>query len=264
MAQGDLLSIPCRWGIIPYRHFGIDIGDGTVVHLATEPSEETSIRRGRRPMRVQRVALETFLAGKRHTIERVSDGLPADEVVDRALGAVGTNYYHLVIGNCEHFARLCKSGNPASHQADRLVRGVMRASLAGLVSTSTRLVTQVAAAGVPQMLLSRSAGMSSLFGEAARHTAYIVSRCSGLEHKHAERIGRSTGIATAAGIGAIAGGVVGCTASAALYLAIDALSQSLFRKYQAQHHQRPETNAIPRIEFKEQAAPSGDAAHEQH
>lgn len=263
MAQGDLLSIPCRWGIIPYRHFGIDIGDGTVVHLATDPSEESSVSQGCRPMRVQRVALETFLDGKRHTIERVSDGLPADEVVDRALGAVGTNYYHLVIGNCEHFARLCKTGNPASHQADRLVRGVMRASLAGLVSTSTRLATQVAAAGVPQMLLSRSAGMSSLFGEAARHTAYIASRCSGLEHKHAERIGRSTGIATATATGAIAGGVVGGAASAALYLAIDSLSQSLFRKYQAQHHQRPEADAAVPCEPTEQTAPSDEATREQ-
>lgn len=242
MAKGDLLSIPCMWGIIPYRHFGIDIGDGTVVHLATEASEGTSAREGR-SMRVQRVALEGFLDGKRPTIERVSDSLPAQEVVDHALSAVGTTYYHLVIGNCEHFARLCKTGNPASHQADRLVRGVMRASLAGLVSASTRIATQTASAGVPQLLFSRAAGVSSLVGEAARHSAYIVSRCGGIEHKHAERIGRSTGIATATVIGAVVGGPVGGATSAALYLAIDSLSQSLFRQYQAQHHQRPDMDA---------------------
>lgn len=226
MARGDLLSIPCMWRIVPYRHFGIDIGDGTVVHLATLPHAT-------RAMQVQRVAMAEFLDGKKSEVELVSDALPNDDVVERALGSVGKSYYHLVAGNCEHFARECKSGDAVSHQSDRLIRGLVRAGLAGLVTTSTRVAAQVASAGIPTVLLHRSAGAASLIGEAARHTAYIASRCAKIEHKHAERIGKSVGVSTAAFTGTISAGPIGGATAAVLYLSIDAISQSAFKTFEA-------------------------------
>jgi hypothetical protein len=232
MARGDLLSIPCIWGVIPYRHFGIDIGDGTVVHLATVPNARST-------MQVQRVTLAEFSGGKMPTVETVSDCLPPESVVAQALNSVGTTYYHLVVGNCEHFARHCKSGNHASHQSDRLVRGVLRAVMAGLVTTSTRVASEVAIAGLPRILMTKPAGISTLVGEAARHSAYIVSRCGGIEHKHAERIGKSAGVATATMAGSVAGGPIGGATAAALYLAIDAISQAAFKSFEANKRSAP-------------------------
>jgi hypothetical protein len=225
MAKGDLLSVPCTWRWIPYRHFGVDIGDGTVVHLATIPS---SVPSNQRRMQVQRVPLEKFSEGKPVRIEQVSNPHPPEEVVARALTLLGRSDYHIVVGNCEHLARECKSGHRVSHQSDRLVRGILRAGLAGLVAASTRAATTAVAAGVPRTLVTNSAGVASLLGEAARHSAYMASRCANVEHRHAEKIGKSVGVTTVAVAGMVTGGPLAGVASAAFYLSIDTISQSAF------------------------------------
>ena len=78
MARADLLTVPCFWGIIPYRHFGIDLGDGTVVHLASVGGDTSE-------MEVQRVAIAEFADGKPISIEHVSNVLEDYEVIERAL-----------------------------------------------------------------------------------------------------------------------------------------------------------------------------------
>lgn len=223
MARADLLTVPCFWGIIPYRHFGIDIGDGTVVHLA-------SVRGDTSQMEVQRVAIDAFADGKAYSIEQVSDPLDADQVIDRALGAVGNTHYHVALGNCEHFARLCKSGEHVSHQMDRLLRGVIRVGLAGLASASARSVGSSATAGVA---MSRTAGVATLVGEAARHGAYALSRCAKVEHRNAEQIGRGVGALSAAVAGYITKGPVGCATAATLYFTVDAMSQNAMHQMQS-------------------------------
>lgn len=223
MARADLLTVPCFWGIIPYRHFGIDLGDGTVVHLASVGGDTSK-------MEVQRVALAEFGDGKPISIEHVSEVLEDDQVIERALGAVGNTHYHVALGNCEHFARLCKSGEHVSHQMDRLLRGVIRVGLAGLASASARTVGNSATAGVA---MSRTAGVATLLGEVARHGAYALSRCAKVEHRNAERIGRSVGAVSAAVAGYITKGPAGCASAATMYLTVDAMSQNAMHQMQS-------------------------------
>ena len=81
MAQADLISIRCGSGLFCYLHYGIDIGDGTVVHLATEPNG--------RDISVQRVCMDEFANGTAVSIEEVVEPLAPSTVVERALAAVG-------------------------------------------------------------------------------------------------------------------------------------------------------------------------------
>lgn len=223
MARADLLTVPCFWGFIPYRHFGIDIGDGTVVHLASVGGDTSQ-------MEVQRVAIAEFADGKPISIEHVSEVLEDDQVIERALGAVGNTHYHVALGNCEHFARLCKSGEHVSHQMDRLLRGAIRVGLAGLASASARTVGSSATAGVA---MSRTAGVATLLGEVARHGAYALSRCAKVEHRNADRIGRGVGAVSAAVAGYITKGPAGCASAATMYLAVDAMSQNAMHQMQS-------------------------------
>ncbi|MBU6386634.1 MAG: lecithin retinol acyltransferase family protein [Pirellula sp.] len=223
MSRADLLTVPCFWGIIPYRHFGIDMGDGTVVHLASIDGDTSQ-------MEVQRVPLEQFAAGKAVLVEQVSGSLADDQVIERALAAVGNTHYHVALGNCEHFARLCKTGEHVSHQTDRLLRGAIRVGLAGLASATARTAGSSATAGVA---MSRTAGIATLVGEAARHGAYALSRCAKVEHRQAERIGRGVGAVSAAVAGYITKGPAGCASAATMYFTVDAMSQNAMHQMQS-------------------------------
>jgi hypothetical protein len=223
MSRADLLTVPCFWGFIPYRHFGIDMGDGTVVHLASIDGDTSQ-------MEVQRVPLEQFAAGKAVLVEQVSGSLADAQVIERALAAVGNTHYHVALGNCEHFARLCKTGEHVSHQTDRLLRGVIRVGLAGLASATARTAGSSATAGVA---MSRTAGIATLVGEAARHGAYALSRCAKVEHRQAERIGRGVGAVSAAVAGYITKGPAGCASAATMYFTVDAMSQNAMHQMQS-------------------------------
>ncbi len=219
MAQGDLISILCRWGLIPYRHYAIDVGDNMVVHLATLPMNKKQLV-------VQRVPIQDFAEGKTIRVEQVKNSLPTDVVVQRALEAVGRDEYHFVHGNCEHFARDCKSDCNVSYQVDRSARSVIRVALVGAFASTTQGVgSQIAQNLVFARTISgRMTGVSSLVGEAVRHSAYAMSRGAKLEHGEAEVVGKTAGIAAAAITGtALAGPAAGVTA-AAVYAAIDGAS----------------------------------------
>jgi hypothetical protein len=181
-------------------------------------------------MEVQRVPLEQFAAGKAVLVEQVSGSLADDQVIERALAGVGNTHYHVALGNCEHFARLCKTGEHVSHQTDRLLRGVIRVGLAGLASATARTAGSSATAGVA---MSRTAGIATLVGEAARHGAYALSRCAKVEHRQAERIGRGVGAVSAAVAGYITKGPAGCASAATMYFTVDAMSQNAMHQMQS-------------------------------
>lgn len=138
MAKGDLISVRCYWGMVPYRHYGIDIGDGMVVHLATTPAAPESTSRARRGyMSVQQVTIESFAEGRPIRYENADHSLPAELVISRATSAVGQRGYNLVLGNCEHFARNCKYGQHESVQVKRVVRGLLKATTLGMSILAT-------------------------------------------------------------------------------------------------------------------------------
>jgi hypothetical protein len=96
-----------------YWHHGIEVGDGSVIHASGEP--------GRRKLgaRVRRGTMDEFLRGGVAVEVESDDALPPDEVVARAEAAVGLGTYSLLWNNCEHFARACHTGRPASVQVKR-------------------------------------------------------------------------------------------------------------------------------------------------
>lgn len=229
MARGDLISVPCIWGVLPYRHFGIDMGDGSVVHLATVADSQT--------MQVHRVTWEEFSGGKLVRTESVQNSLASNEVVWRAEQAMGTTDYHLALGNCEHFARSCKTGESVSHQADRVIGSALRTGIAGAIACSAKAAayaaTYASANGMTRVMVTRASGVSSLIGELARQGVYAASRRYSIEHRHADKLGKTAGTITAAIVGSVAAGPLGGASSAAIYLSIDHVTTKVWSRWGA-------------------------------
>ncbi len=100
-------------GFPTFRHYGIDLGDGTVVHF-----------RGRMHYIhanawVQRTDYEAFAqGGEICTACDVCMNFPPEMIVKRALSQVGSNFggYHFLCNNCEHFTNWCACGKRISRQ----------------------------------------------------------------------------------------------------------------------------------------------------
>lgn len=125
-----------------YAHDGIVVGDGQVVHF-------TGIARDKASGRIQLDSLAEFLAGadRVEVIEYARGSCHApDDVVRLAWSRVGEGEYHLLIWNCQHFARWCKTGHENSDQVERVVTVAVGASIARLASSA--MVGAVAVAAI--------------------------------------------------------------------------------------------------------------------
>jgi hypothetical protein len=107
MARGDHLYV--RRGR-RYSHHGIDCGDGSVIHYVGA--------RGT-PRRVGRTPLVDFADGSAVQVRSYDERLSPDETLRNAESRVGSEGYHLVRNNCEHFAAWCCTGRAASSQVRR-------------------------------------------------------------------------------------------------------------------------------------------------
>ncbi|MGD0981095.1 MAG: lecithin retinol acyltransferase family protein [Solirubrobacteraceae bacterium] len=106
MARGDVLFVSRR-GLI--YHYGIDVGDGTVMHL-------------RKSVGVVWTTAEEFAHRDEIRINRnCVRRFHPDEVVARAASMVGSHDYDVFTNNCEHFANWCVSGERSSLQVDAAV-----------------------------------------------------------------------------------------------------------------------------------------------
>jgi hypothetical protein len=101
-------------GFLTFRHFGIDVGDGTVIHFVGDGERTISTSNS-----IQHTSMEKFLKGGKLKV----DGLASltydrDEIVSRSMSKVGSNFggYDLVDNNCEHFANWCASATRTSRQ----------------------------------------------------------------------------------------------------------------------------------------------------
>lgn len=119
MACGDRISVERRFlgSLVTYRHLGIDLGDGTVVHARPD-----DFRQPFAGGRVVRTSFEEFADGR--PVIGVTDP-PAvhgpDEVARRALDHVGREGYCPVVANCEHFVTWCATGLHRSRQVEAVV-----------------------------------------------------------------------------------------------------------------------------------------------
>ena len=110
---GDVLSV--NRGI--YKHYGVYVGNNTVVHFSGGEGFELSAKRAC----IRKTSLENFRKNDEIQIEtRCCESYSQKETVMRALGAVGTEKgkYALPWNNCEHFANWCRYGEKRSSQVE--------------------------------------------------------------------------------------------------------------------------------------------------
>ncbi|WP_395656210.1 lecithin retinol acyltransferase family protein [Nocardioides sp.] len=104
MARGDHVFV--RRGR-RYSHHGIDCGDGTVIHFG---GTRGTIRR------IERTTYAAFADGGEVLVRAYRTRLPVEEIIANAESRLGTQQYHLVRNNCEHFATWASTGSPRSRQ----------------------------------------------------------------------------------------------------------------------------------------------------
>jgi hypothetical protein len=108
MARGDLIYVmrPLMNMEGAYEHYGVDCGDGTVIHYYKGGEQPT----------IARTSFETFARGNPVFVKPVSVSYVPDIVVERAESRLGEQQYNLLTNNCEHFANWCKTGRSESQQ----------------------------------------------------------------------------------------------------------------------------------------------------
>ncbi|XP_076456531.1 phospholipase A and acyltransferase 1-like [Babylonia areolata] len=113
---GDLLEIDHKL----YAHWAVYVGNHEVVHIPESYVNQTVVERGL----LASVAGECLVRVNNKEVpakERGLTSLPPDEVVDRAIGCVGTTVCsNIVVNNSEHFVTRLKYGVGWSDQAKAL------------------------------------------------------------------------------------------------------------------------------------------------
>jgi Lecithin retinol acyltransferase len=101
---GDHVVAERSWGIVPYEHHGVYVGDGMVIDLADNV--------------IGHVTLQEFSNGDDLWLRRYPSKheFDAAEVVARATRRLGCEEYDLIDWNCEHFATWCVTGTAFSKQ----------------------------------------------------------------------------------------------------------------------------------------------------
>ncbi len=224
VALGDHIYVVNSIGGIPFQHHGIDMGDGTVVHLAPQSGARIALRDTSDEFAVRRDSMEEFCRGA--SPERVEhiDALSPHEVVANAERRLGETGYDLLEGNCEHFATWCATGHSESHQIEMgqaTVSAVASMATKAVWSVSNKVGSRLAVRGAmrvhPATLLADGVEMATL----------AVSCRQGLSAGRARRLARWSGTAAAAGIGGIVGGPAGAVLSVAAHSSSSALADRL-------------------------------------
>ena len=117
---GDILSV--NRGL--YKHYGVYVGNNTVVHFSGGKGHELSACRAR----IRKTSLENFSRNGEVQVEtRGTEYYSPRETVMRALDAVGSEKgkYALPWNNCEHFANWCRYGKKRSAQVEQFAANVI-------------------------------------------------------------------------------------------------------------------------------------------
>ncbi len=100
-------------GFPTFRHYGIDLGDGTIVHFRGK------LHYIHANAWIQRTDYDGFAQGGAICCaDDVRLAFTQDRIIDRALSQVGGDFggYHFLSNNCEHFANWCACGKRISRQ----------------------------------------------------------------------------------------------------------------------------------------------------
>ncbi len=219
MAAGDHIFVQCSVRGIPYQHHGIDLGDGTVAHLAPESGSRIALADDSGKYCVRRDSMEAFAQGR--PVQKVEhiDALEAEEVVATAIDYVGRCGYHLLDNNCEHFASLCKTGRSDSRQVDfghRTAVSITSAATKSLWTWGTKVAIGRAFAKATSKVAVRPHPMS-LLADGVEAVAIMTGCAVGLSAQRTQQIARAGGELTAVAVGCVVGGPVGGAVSLAIH-----------------------------------------------
>ena len=108
-----------------YKHYGIYIGNGQVIHYSAGIGIELDAARAK----IIETSLVDFLDGSALYVEETDEpgAFPPDRVVARAKSMVGQLHgeYNIAFNNCEHFTHWCKYGTKESSQVNTVLKAVV-------------------------------------------------------------------------------------------------------------------------------------------
>lgn len=220
MAKGDHIFIVRRIGGIPFQHHGVDMGDGTVVHLAPASGPCVALKDDSGEFCVRRESYESFCRGESPRVVDHKNTRPVEDILSAATGCIGRTGYHLLDGNCEHFARMCVTGRAESHQIE-----MSEATVASLASLATKALWSVSSRASSRLAIRGGASIhpAAMLADGVEMVALAISCRSGLDAKRSRRLAKVSGTIAAAGIGTMVGGPAG----AALLMATHASSSAI-------------------------------------
>lgn len=214
MARGEHIFINCNTNGIPFQHHGIDMGDGTVIHLAPQSGARIALRDPSAEFAVRRVSMDDFCRGAQ--LEKVmhKNARPAHEIAATAESMLGNTGYSLLEGNCEHFATLCAIGVGKSQQIE-----LGEATVSAFASMAAKALGTVSTRVGGKLALKSATRVhpATLLADGIEIAALAISCKQGLEAEKAKRIAKVSGTVAAAGIGGIVGGPVGAATCLAIH-----------------------------------------------
>lgn len=117
---GDVLAVKRKGGL--YYHYGVYVGNDKVVHFSaddgsgkneTDPSNAD----------IRETYLKDFAKDDEVSVDTSEPpAFSGEEIAKRAESLIGTQKgnYDIVLNNCEHFAKFCKTGHKISSQVDNV------------------------------------------------------------------------------------------------------------------------------------------------
>jgi len=224
MVRGDHIYVAGTLHGIPFQHHGIDMGDGTVIHLAPVSGMRVVLRDATDRFAVRRDPLETFAMGRSAKVVRHEKGLDLEQVARQAESYIGKTGYSLLEGNCEHFAALCATGASRSQQIE-----MAEATVSAMASMATKAVWAVSSR-IGASLLIRGATKihpAMLIADGVEVAALAIGCQRGLTAEKSRQVARISGSLAAVGIGGVLGGPAGVAISLAAHSSSTALAERL-------------------------------------
>lgn len=123
LQPGAVVSVPELF----YRHYGIDIGDGTVIHASKKKGK------------VVREAMSAFAEGKPVRYHGLPGTLSSEQVIERVAQLIGEPY-RLMSDNCEHLVTHAHGLKRQSPQIKKVVITAVVLFAALMVARKARLI----------------------------------------------------------------------------------------------------------------------------
>ncbi len=229
--RGDHIFVSATIAGIPFEHHGIDMGDGTVIHLAPEGGARITLRDTTDRFTVRRDAMEIFSRGKTISTFKHTDCVALEQVAENAEKMLGKSGYHLLDGNCEHFAHHCCTGRLESRQVDMGQHVII--SAASLATKAFWSISSRLGAKTVSRVTAKAATKSNpllLLADGVELVTLAVGCAGGMTAVNNRRVARVTGTLAAASIGALVGGPVGAVASVAVHNGSTAVAEQLCKR----------------------------------